>query len=83
MVKFVSFVLILHKEIKKASKNFNFVTNHLMMILCCGKESNFLVAFEVSLHKVLGDSVGINYDHERFIPKEAAEVLRRLRRFLF
>ena len=54
-----------------------------MMILCCGKESNFLVAFEVSLHKVLGDSVGINYDHERFIPKEAAEVLRRLRRFLF
>ena len=54
-----------------------------MMVLCCGKRSNFIVAFEVSLNKVLGDSIGINYEDKRFIPEEAAEVLRRLRRFLF
>ena len=54
-----------------------------MMVLCCGKRSNFIVAFELSLNKVLGDSIGINYEDKRFIPEEAAEVLRRLRRFLF
>ena len=54
-----------------------------MMVLSCRKESNFLVAFEVSFDKVLGDWIGINYDDKRFIPKEAAEVLRRLKRFLF
>ena len=54
-----------------------------MMVLCCGKRSNFIVAFEMSLNKVLGDSIGINYEDKRFIPEEAAEVLRRLRRFLF
>ena len=54
-----------------------------MMVLCCGKRSNFIVAFELSLNKVLGDSIGINYEDKRFIPEEAAEVLRRLRRFVF
>ena len=54
-----------------------------MMVLCCGKGSDFIVVFEVSLDKVFGDSIGINYEDKRFIPEEAAEVLRRLRRLLF
>ena len=37
----------------------------------------------MSLDKVLGDPIGINYDHEGFIPTEGAEIFRRLRRFLF
>ena len=42
----------------------------------------FLVAFELSLSKALGNSIGFNYEDEGVIPVEEAEVLRRLRRFL-
>ena len=53
------------------------------MVLCCGKGSKIFVTFELSLGKVLGGSIGINYDDEGLIPTGAAEVLRRFRRFLF